>query len=342
MEQSHKNNQAKVKWATACLLLASVFLVQEVQARVNTNVYSDRRFRNSRVEFPANFGFTPDANRAARGNFSHLSSRAFTGTMSGRFQFRNGVKVVEVCTTAASCYWTTAEQIAEVSPRHAECTDIPSNVARALGPLGDAASAVGRAARRTPWGRAAYNAGRGAFAMGRQAMEAMGDYVRAQRVRCMADHCERHARSSSTGYCLRYARRAAQACGMDSRNRNLTSWASTAHRPLEQQGYINLMEHPRYRDLITGAIDSDIPVGAFLQYDGTNGSRGRTVGMGNGIGHFEIKTGANQYCSDYSSSVAGGAGRISRPNQMCGGGGRSRRCLKGVWVRADILRQIGL
>ena len=101
------------------------------------------------------------------------------------------------------------------------------------------------------------------------------------------------------------------------------------------------MDLPRYRDCIDSPHSSCIPPGAVITYDGTNRDGGGRVPLGQGMGHAEIYLGNGEYCSDYVSSTPGGAGRIQQ-GQSCGGGGENQRCLQGVWVSAEILRESGI
>jgi len=116
------------------------------------------------------------------------------------------------------------------------------------------------------------------------------------------------------------------------RDRNLTSWGSTAGRALREQGFINLLNDSSFD--ISGPNDPDVPIGAILVYDGRNGSGGTTVPLGEGIGHAEMKTDNGRYCSDFTTSVPGGAGRIR--SGMQGGTGRRTRRLTGVWVKPGL------
>lgn len=169
---------------------------------------------------------------------------------------------------------------------------------------------------------------------------AFANYQNKPKIAAMIKACKRiYGGKRSADLCLQGVRISGQSAGAlrgtNAETGGLTSWASKSGPGLKAQGYINLLQDPLYKNKITGVGDPDIPVGAILVYDGTNGSGGSTVALGRGIGHAEIKTGSGSYCSDFTTTTAGGAGKI-RPGKMQGGVGRRTRRLKGVWVKPGI------
>ncbi len=169
--------------------------------------------------------------------------------------------------------------------------------------------------------------GRGAFA----------NYHRNPKVAGMINNCIRtYGPRNTKNLCLQGVRISGQTSGLLSKSTNLTAWSSTAGTKLREQGFINLLEDPSYRGRITSPNDQDIPIGAILIYDGTNAPKNRTVRLGQGIGHAEIKTSEGRFCSDYTTSVPGGAAKIRSTTSMQGGTGRRKRRLKGVWVKPGL------
>ena len=114
------------------------------------------------------------------------------------------------------------------------------------------------------------------------------------------------------------------------------TFASSAHTKdfLAKRGFINLLERAPFSTEIKGALDPNIPVGAVLVYEGTNGVDRGIREIGKGIGHIEIKCGANCYIFDTVNQYPGGGqfSQIKQPGIMEGGSGYWRRRLIGVYV----------
>ncbi|NUN06212.1 MAG: hypothetical protein HUU57_10670 [Bdellovibrio sp.] len=141
-------------------------------------------------------------------------------------------------------------------------------------------------------------------------------YSESTDVKKMITYADRNKRSRSTGYCYRYVKRAMIA-GEIVKKYPPGAYARNGLRDLKAQGMINMLEDPRYKDLIKSP--ADVPKGAIIVYH--NGDKAAA-------GDTQIKSdwaSKGKYYSDFASSnsyllspKARQAARNKKPYRMIG------------------------
>ena len=109
---------------------------------------------------------------------------------------------------------------------------------------------------------------------------AIRSYSHSPKTQAMIDFAMKRKHKTTTRYCWRYVKNAAEATSMID-PRPPTRYAKSGVTDLKAQGWTNLMENPKYKSLILS--EEDAPKGAILIYKHST-SRGHP-------GHAEIKTG---------------------------------------------------
>lgn len=142
-----------------------------------------------------------------------------------------------------------------------------------------------------------------------------------------------YSQRSPSGYCYRAVKQLLIESGLVKKTIDGT-FASSAHTKnfLANRGFINLLERAPFNQLIKGALDEHIPVGAILVYSGTNGLNGGYKQLGEGIGHIEVKCGSNCYLFDSVQEFPGGKNQFTSENVFEAGAGADLRKLIGVYI----------
>jgi hypothetical protein len=200
------------------------------------------------------------------------------------------------------------------------------------------------------------------------------NYSKRADVKALINKCvENGKKLKIKGLCWRHVKRALNQTNFT--KQAYGRWASRAGNSLKKEGFINLLDNPKYKKMITSPLDPDIPAGAVLVYSGTNSCKYvkqangikdckkperknlTTVPLGKGWGHVEIFVGKqkyasdkekkrgikdadvperNSYCYDGLTNISGSGAGFEETRGMVAGTGRRKRKLIGVWVKPGV------